>query len=31
VMAFIVFAIASGIAVAYVRSNIKSARESDRL
>ena len=31
VMAFIVFAIASGIAVAYVRSNINSARESDRL
>ncbi len=31
VMAFIVFAIASGIAVMYVRSNIKSAKESGRL
>jgi len=31
VMAFIVFAIASGIAVMYVRSNVKSAKESGRL
>jgi hypothetical protein len=31
VMAFIVFFFASGIAISYVWSNVKSARESGRL